>query len=344
MPKVKIKNMEEFARASGISRPTISKFFNDPSSVRASLKQKIEIALEKYDYYPNFYAINQNRQLTKNIGIVVPYLSDPFFAEIARNLERRCIDAGYTPFLFSSHGEQAQENTILDTIRSLKPAGVLLAPLGRRLSDKSKIENFCKNVPSILFDSNIEGVGSAFIGSDNFSFISQTVRYLNNTGSPPCFFEMRNPANPNALRRRDAYIKVMEELQLTPEIISIDGTGWEFEEIGRQGALKIIREKTLKTDTVLCSNDRLAIGFLSACQEMGIKVGKTKNSDLRVAGNDDSPYARFTSPSLTTASHDYDSVSNHAAEVLFELINKNGKNGKRTESLFPAKLIVRDSA
>ena len=173
--------MEEFAQVSGISRPTISKFFNDPSSVRESLKSKIEAALEKYDYYPNFYAINQNRQLTKNIGIVVPYVSDPFFAEIARNLERRCIDAGYTPFLFSSHGEQAQENAILDTLRSLKPAGVLMAPLGRRSSDKSKIEKFCKNVPTILFDSNLEGLGAAFVGSDNQSFISQTVEYLNST-------------------------------------------------------------------------------------------------------------------------------------------------------------------
>ena len=180
--------MEDFAQASGISRPTISKFFNNPSSVRESLKSKIEAALEKYDYYPNFYAINQNRQLTKNIGIVVPYVSDPFFAEIARNLERRCIDAGYTPFLFSSHGEQAQENTILDTLRSLKPAGVLMAPLGRRSSDKNKIEKFCKNVPTILFDSNIEGLGAAFIGSDNYSFVSQTVEYLNSTGSAPSFF------------------------------------------------------------------------------------------------------------------------------------------------------------
>ena len=213
--------MEEFAQVSGISRPTISKFFNDPSSVRESLKSKIEAALEKYDYYPNFYAINQNRQLTKNIGIVVPYVSDPFFAEIARNLERRCIDAGYTPFLFSSHGEQAQENAILDTLRSLKPAGVLMAPLGRRSSDKSKIEKFCKNVPTILFDSNIEGLGAAFIGSDNQSFVSQTVEYLNSTGSAPSFFEMRYPANPNANKRREAYLKIMDDLKLKPQVISI---------------------------------------------------------------------------------------------------------------------------
>ena len=343
MINTKIKNMDDFARVSGISRPTISKFFNDPSSVRESLKSKIEAALEKYDYYPNFYAINQNRQLTKNIGIVVPYDSDPFFAEIARNLERQCIEAGYNPFLFSSHGEQAQENTILDTLRSLKPAGVLMAPLGRS-SDKTKIERFCKNVPTILLDSNIDGLGSAFIGSDNFSFIAQTVEYLNSTGGSPSFFEMRYPANPNANKRRESYLKIMENLKLKPQVIKIEGVGWNFEEIGRQGALKILREKRLSTDTVLCSNDRLAIGFLSACHEMGVKVGKTKECDMRIAGNDDSPYSKFTSPPLTTAAHDYKSVSNYAADSLFQLINNGGKSKKRLETVFPAKLIIRESA
>ena len=336
--------MEEFAQVSGISRPTISKFFNDPSSVRESLKSKIEAALEKYDYYPNFYAINQNRQLTKNIGIVVPYVSDPFFAEIARNLERRCIDAGYTPFLFSSNGEQAQENAILDTLRSLKPAGVLMAPLGRRSSNKSKIEKFCRNVPTILFDSNIEGLGAAFIGSDNYSFVSQTVEYLNSTGNAPSFFEMRYPANPNANKRREAYLKIMDGLKLKPQVISIEGTGWEFEEIGRQGALKLLRENEMNSNTILCSNDRLAIGFLAACSEMGIKVGKTKSCDLRVAGCDDNPYSRFTSPPLTTAAHDYNNVSDNAALTLFELINNGGKSKKRLETLYSAKLILRDSA
>ena len=42
--------------------------------------------LERFDFRPNIYAVNQNRRLTKNIGIVVPYLADPFFAEIARNI------------------------------------------------------------------------------------------------------------------------------------------------------------------------------------------------------------------------------------------------------------------
>lgn len=343
MSQSKIRNMEEFAAISGISRPTVSKYFHDPNSVRKSTRSRIEAALEKYDYRPNIYAMNQNRKLTKNIGIVVPYLADPFFAEIVRVIESRCIEAGFTPSLFSSHGDPAHEADVLDSLRSMKPAGVLLAPLGRQ-SDKSVIETFCKYVPTVLFDSNIEGMGEAFVGSDNHSFVSQTVEYLSRTGESPCFFEMRTPANPNANKRRIAYLSMMERLGLEPHVIKVDGTGWGFEEIGKQGGLKVLADDSLPTNTVLCSNDRLAIGFLSACCERGVKVGRDPGCHLRVASHDDHPFSRFTCPSLTTAAHDYNAVSDHAVETLFRLIESGGQLGTRTESLFPARLIMRASA
>jgi len=343
MSAKKIKNMAEFAIACGISRPTISKYFNDPFSVKQSNREKIEAAIERFDYRPNFYAMNQNRQMTKNIGIVVPYLADPFFAEIARFIELRCIDAGFSPSLFSSHGEQAQEIDILQSLRAMKPAGVLLAPLGRE-SDHAVIKNFCDDVPTVLFDSNIKGMGEAFVGSDNHSFVALTVEYLTRTGEPPCFLEMRHPANPNANKRREAYLSVMQDLQLEPHVISIEGTGWGFEEIGHRGGLKLLEENTLPTNTVLCSNDRLAIGFLSACYEKGIRVGRSDGCDMRVASHDDHPFSRFTCPSLTTAAHDYTAVSEHAVEILFRLIDSGDRFEQREEKLFPAKLIMRESA
>lgn len=137
MDDSKVRNMEEFATLRGISRPTVSKYFNDPGSVRKSTRERIEQALERYDYRPNIYAINQNRRLTKTAGIVVPYLADPFFAEIARNIKRRRLDAGFWPVLFSAHGSQVLENDILDSLRSLKPASVHFAPLGRS-SDRAE--------------------------------------------------------------------------------------------------------------------------------------------------------------------------------------------------------------
>lgn len=339
----KIRNMEEFAAASGLSRPTISKYFNDPASVRPSTRARIEAALEEHDYRPNIFAMNQNRRLTKNVGIVVPYLADPYFAEIARQLERRCIEAGFSPSLFSPYGDPSLETEILDTLRSLKPAGVLFAPIGRA-SETAAIERFCKDVPTVLFDSNIEGMGEAFVGSDNFSFVDQTVEYLARSGEPPTFFEMRTPANPNANKRRNAYLSKMESLGLQPHVMKIDGEGWNFEEIGHQGGLKILEERSLPTDTVLCSNDRLAIGFLSACCEKGVRVGRESGCSLRVASHDDHPFSRFTCPPLTTAAHDYEAVSRNATDTLLRLIEGGGRFPDRVEELHPARLIMRRSA
>lgn len=343
MSDAKVRNMEEFAALSGLSRPTVSKYFNDPESVRPSTRARIEEALERYDYRPNIFAMNQNRKLTKNVGIVVPYLTDPFFAEMARLLEQRCIAEGYRPTLYSAHGQQSLEIDIFDSLRSLKPAGVLLAPLGRA-SDHAEVEKFCRDVPAVLFDSNIDGMGAAFVGSDNYSFVNQTVEYLTRIGPPPAFFEMRTPANPNANKRRLAYIDMMDKLGFEPDVVSVEGQGWAFEEIGRNGALEVLTSGRLSRKAVLCSNDRLAIGFLSACFELGIRVGRGEDCTLSVASNDDHPFSKFTCPPLTTAAHDYDNVVNRSVETLIQLIESGGNFPDRSETLFPARLILRSSA
>jgi len=341
MSSKKIRNMEEFAAVCGVSRPTVSKYFNDPESVRSTTRARIEAALGEHNYRPNMFAMNQNRKLTKNIGIVVPYLSDPFFAELARMIEQRCIEAGYRPTLYSSHGDPALEADILDGLRSLKPAGVLLAALGRS-SDQGLIERFCADIPTVLFDSNVQDLGLAYVGSDNPQFAKVIVDYLCRTGEPPCFFGMKTPSNPNANKRRQGYIDAMTALGHTPTVIQVDGEGWQFEEIGRREGGKALADKRFVTNTVLCSNDRLAIGLLTAYYEAGMRVGRGHEDVIRIAGQDDHPFSRFTCPPLTTIAQDYDAISTHAASTLFDAIESGKK--VRDSKLFEGKLVMRDSA
>lgn len=339
----KIKNMDDFASVSGISRPTISKYFNDPESVRKSTRERIEKALEQYDYRPNFYAMNQNRRLTKNVGIVIPYMADPFFAEIARNIENHVLEAGFRPIVLGSHGDPEQEIDNLNNLRLIKPAGVLLAPLGR-VSDAERIADFCKEVPTVLFDANIDNVGEAFVGSDNEQSVGLIVDYLCRTGQPPAFFEMRMPTNPNAIKRRTAYINSMNRLGHQPNLVQAEGDGWDFEEIGFREGSRVITERTLPTDTILCSNDRLAIGLLSAAYQLGLRVGLGPTCALRVAGHDDHPFSRYTCPTLTTVSQDYTSIAAKSAETLFKLIESDQNETSRTVTLFEGKLVMRGSA
>lgn len=343
MAEAKIKNMEDFASVSGISRPTLSKYFNDPNSVRATTRARIEKALKQHDYRPNIYAINQNRRQTKTIGLVVPNLTDPFFAGIARTIESLILEAGFNPLLLSSHGGPEQELANLESLRALKPAGVLLAPLGR-VSDAAGVATFADEIPTVLFDANLDGVGEAFFGSDNEQSIGLIVDYLCRSGEVPVFFEMKTPINPNAYKRRSAYIAAMERLGHDPKLVQVDGEGWAFEEIGFRGGSDALTTRQFATNTVLCSNDRLAIGLLSAAYEKGLRVGQSESCALRIAGHDDHPFSKFTCPSLTTISQDYDSISARSVQTILDIIEQGERTKTREASLFDGRLVLRGSA
>jgi DNA-binding LacI/PurR family transcriptional regulator len=153
---------------------------------------------------------------------------------------------------------------------------------------------------------------------------------------------MKTPANPNAHRRRQSYLRAMESFGYEPQVVSVDGEGWEIEEIGRLGGHDALTKGLFSTNTILCSNDRLAIGLLTACYEQGIRVGRAEGCTIRVAGQDGHPHSRYTCPPLTTISHDYDAVSKVAADTLFAAIDGHVEpwNSTRLEG----KLILRDSA
>ena len=338
----KIKNMEEFAALSGISRPTLSKYFHDPESVRISTRAKIEAALQLHDYRPNIYAMNQNRRLTKFVGIVVPFLSDPFFAEIARNVERHCIDVGLSPSLFSAHGDPRQEIDIMASLRSLRPAGVIFAPLGRA-TDRSELERFCHDVPTVLFDSLVEDIGATFVGSDNSKLMSQMVEYLCRTGSVPMLLEMDDAPNPNARKRRRGFLAEMGRRNMPQHVIAVPGEGWGFEEIGYREGLKVLSGK-LPTNTILCSNDRMAIGLIAAAFELGLKVGHGQENDIRIAGLDDHPFSRFTCPPLTTVAQDYAAIAEESVKRLLTVIDQADKSERMPDILFDGRLVMRASA
>ena len=343
MGSPKIRNMEEFAAISGISRPTVSKYFNDPDSVRSTSRSKIEAALEKYDYRPNVFAMNQNRRTTKNIGVVVPNLADPFFSEIGRRVELACIEAGYSPILLSSHGSPDMERDNLNSLKALKPAGILLAPFGR-MSDEAAVRDIDEDFPLVLFDANMSDVGQAFVGTDNDQSVDLMVEYLCRSGEPPCFFEMETPSNPNANKRHRAYLQSMERHGQTPRIYKASGEGWNFEEIGSAEGGRLLATRAFSTNTILCSNDRLAIGMLFAAYKLGLRVGHGPGCDLRIAGHDDHPFARFTCPPLTTIAQDYTAIANRAVSELFGMLDNDERLSDRAETTFDGRLVMRESA
>lgn len=339
-----IKNMDDFAKVSGISRTTLSKYFRDPTTVKPGTRGRIESALKAHDYRPNIYAMNMNREKTKNIGIVVPIVSDPYYAEMIWQLEMHCIDAGYRAIVIATHGRADLEEQAIETLLSLKVAGSLIAPSGFN-SDIRQFEKLRRTIPLVIFDAPL-GDLRPFVGSNNYQSASVLTEYLCRSGTPPVFLSMPL-VNENAVGRRDGYIQAMESLGLEPRFLDCGVITWDFERVGFEQMKALVAAKAFAGKTILCSSDRLAYGAMAAAYQAGLKVGREADCDIRIAGHDDHPLSKYMNPSLTTVVQDYKSIASRTFEILIREINGNSfgaRNRGEDVVLFDTTLRMRASA
>ena len=340
MTQASVRTMDDFAEVSGLSRPTLSRYFNDPASVRPSTRARIEAALQQYDYRPNFFAVNMNRRHAKIIGMIVPDLADPFYVRLVQTIESRANAAGIVLLVLSSRGETKHEAHAIETLLSLKVGGAILAPLGRS-SETALVDDLQARIPLVFLDSRLD-LPVPFVGNDNAQSIPLITEYLCHSGEPPTFFEAP-PVNHNGSERRDAYVKTMERLGLQPEVISVPPRrDWRFEALGFNETESIIEGSGFPTRTVLCSNDRIATGVLAAAAQHGLKVGRSPDVDLRVAGHDDQPLSRYMCPPLTTVAQDFEQLGTRALELLLDCIA--GQERPTDQVRLDARLVTRQSA
>ncbi|MFB2549818.1 LacI family DNA-binding transcriptional regulator [Ensifer soli] len=335
------RTMEDFAQSCGVSRPTLSKYFDNPASVKPATRRRIEQALEASDYQPNHYARNLNRKRTRNVGIIVPTLADPFYTAAVSEIELRLREEGYWPIVISSHGSQALESEALRTIMALKVSGAIMAPLGLA-SDARGFETITQSIPIVCFDTYIAGT-APFIGNNNRQSVATMVDYLCRSGEAPVYFDIPH-VNHNSPERLKSYIDTMTALGHEPLVFgnTRDYT-WDFERIGYEQMEAILSRNALPGRTVLCANDRLAFGVMAAAFSQGKRVGRRGDCDLRVAAHDDHPLSRFTGPALTTMAQDFSGIARRSVETLLALMGDE-RADVAPMLYFDATLAMRQSA
>lgn len=342
-----IRTMEDFSEFVGLSRPTVSKYFNDPTSVRRKTRETIEQALKKSGFRPNLFAVNLNRRRSNILGIIIPNSVDPFYMALTRRIELIANEAGFLAFVLSSDGRAEMEDRAIKTLKSMNVAGAIIAPLGIE-SHHSTLDELGRSVPLIYVDSPLDET-SSFVGTNNQQSFGLIVDYLCRSGEPPCYFGMP-VVNTNALTRERAYVEAMEQFRMTPEIVPLsDIKTWDFERFGFEEATRLLTSTPgLPSRTILCANDRVAFGVISAAYQQGLKVGHGQSFDLRVAGHDDHPLSRYACPPITTVAQNYNEIGRLAIELLLEKLGEptDGETPRYTGDrvLLNAEIRLRSSA
>ncbi len=317
MNQKKNMTMDEFARLIGLSRPTMSRYFNDPSSVRPKTRKTIEAALEEHNFSPNFLAAGLTRGRTRAFGIIVPSIIDSFYAELVSTIEQFAEDHGFLTVLQSSHNNSRRERRAVSRLMSMDVAGIAIAPLGYS-SDVDAIMEARQRCPVVIVDSRLKP-GVPYIGTDNNQSVSLMVDYLCRSGPPPALFTMP-PINVKVVERRDAYCTRMKALGQMPKILNPDdgSIGDDYERYGYERFMTLGPDRLKGVKSILCPNDRVALGVMAAANSLGLSVGKGPGDALRVAGHDGQHFGRYASPSLTTAAQDIRGMGKQTVAALLE--------------------------
>lgn len=345
MTKPKINTMEELSAAIGVSRPTLSRYFQSPESVRGTTSEKIRRALENVEYVPNFFATRLNRKSTGMIGVIIPYLNDLFFTKLLESIEIAAMDAGFTVITQCSHSDPQIEARAAETFLSMSVDGALVAPLGNQ-SDTDVHQRLQSRLPFVLVDSRPATMPNVdYVGTDHMQSTGLITEYLCRVGAPPVFLAMPR-VNFNALERENAYVARMQALGHQPQVIGTDliGADWHFEAHGEAVLDQYFSRGELIDRSILCANDRVAIGALRAASRHGLVPGRGAKGGLRIAGHDDYPLGMFTVPALTTVAQDFEAIGKTAVSRLMQLIASGNDRGEPQVTLFDGVLKLRESA
>jgi DNA-binding LacI/PurR family transcriptional regulator len=226
--------------------------------------------------------------------------------------------------------------------------GVIVAPLGES-SAVNALERLSANLPFVFVDSRLPEAlpGIDFIGTDNKQSVGLITNYLCRTGTPPKFLGMPR-VNSNSVEREGAYRQEMDRLGHAAEVIKSDvaGHGWEFEAYAHDVMDQHFGRGNHCDATVLCANDRLAIGAIRAANRHGLLYrDATGPRRLRIAGHDDHPLSRYMTPALTTVAQDAIAIGQSAVRLLIQRVREETQSGSgAVEERYPATLKVRESA
>ena len=343
--KRRIQTMTELSKRIEVSRPTLARYFEDPGSVMPSTAKKIRDRLADVDYVYNFLATRQNRKSTGLIGVVVPHYRDMFFASLLDAVQQAAVEAGFTIFTQSSRGDVATEAAAVEKLRSMNVDGAIVAPLGGADSTRT-LALAGRDFPIVFVDSEPAAPmpGSDFIGTDNRSSVGSMVDFLCRTGDAPVFLGMPR-LNSNAAAREEAYAAAMRGAGFEPHLVDTAGVpgSWRFEEYGYDVMSGHFSRGRHADATILCANDRVAIGAIRAANQYGLfGRGAGDRRALRIAGHDDHPLSRYISPALTTVAQDIDGIGRGAVDLLVER-TRGGRSGAGTRVLKDAALRLRES-
>ncbi|UJG57460.1 LacI family transcriptional regulator [Bacillus paralicheniformis] len=329
------KTIYDVAEAAGVSISTVSRVINNTGRISRSTRQRVHAVMKELDYQPNVHASALTGKRTNIIGLLTPDIAKPFFGELAKSVEERAGELGFSMMICSTDRDPKKETTYFSVLKQKSVDGIIFATGIENQESMDALEDIAKEgIPLVMISQDRALVPLDVVVIDDFMGGYLATRHLISLGHKTIACIAGDGSTTGEKDRLKGFQKAMDEAGIKVNESLIAGTGFSLE-CGKKAAAQIF-ESNIPT-AVFAMNDVLACGVIQTAREWGLQVP----TDLSVIGFDNTFLAEMTDPPLTTVSQPIEEMGRRAAELLAEEIS--GEKSSKNKIILMPELVVRQS-
>ncbi|MDO5415044.1 MAG: LacI family DNA-binding transcriptional regulator [Bacillota bacterium] len=335
-------NIKQIAKAAGVSVATVSRVMNHPENVAPKTRDKILKIMEEEEYKPNWFAQGLNFNKTKTIGLVIPYMLNSMYMEIAKGVEDVAQQKGYITFMCNVEKDTEIEKNYIEQLLTRRVDGIIL--MFSSLDEKfiKSVEE--QDVPVVLIGEDRCAKGFNTVKVDCRAGAEAIVSKLVENGHDSIGILYGNDPEQESLDMLEGYknvlknndVKILDEY-IKPVENTIEG--------GYLGAKKMMAGTPPRA--IFTTSDEIAYGVMDAIKDCNFKVPE----DIAVAGFGNARMSNLVEPKLTTVELPFHKMGVYGARLLFDLIEAEDKEdakeknikGEPRQIILQSKLKIRKS-
>ncbi|PFM38990.1 LacI family DNA-binding transcriptional regulator [Bacillus cereus] len=281
----------DVAEKAGVSIATVSKVINQTGRISEKTINKVNQVMDELDYQPSSVAAALTGKKTYTIGVLVPDISNPFFAEVARAFENSAQGSGYTLILCSTDHQTKREHEYIDLLFKKQVDGIIIATELNDYKLVKKIVN--RDLPLVLFTVDHPSITTHVVTTDDMRGGYLAGSYLTQKGHTSLTIMMEKDRK-SSLGRLNGFKQA-----LTDSGISLDDDAiiscYSTVEDSKRASKELLNLPNRPTAVFACT-DLIAICLMNEARKQGLSIPE----DLSIIGFDNTIYAEIADPGLTT--------------------------------------------
>lgn len=331
--------IRDVARRADVSTATVSRVLNRTAKASEKARKAVECAARELNYFPSALARGLATNRIQQIALILPDIANPSYSAIVKGIESAANARCYNVLLANSEGTPEKELKCFAMLRNKVADGLIY--ITNNAEDpriRTALQELSENgYPFVLVDEPVIGVQADLVVADNFHGACAAVEHLLNLGHKRIGHITGSRSTESAKSRLAGYIHCLKSRNVEVEEAWIKEG--DYRHTSGYELTKALLSLEHRPTALFVANDMMAVGALSAADELGLDVP----GDLSVVGFDDNDIASLVRPKLTTVAQPLEEMGSIAARLLLDRIEL-GHAGAAQTIVVSTSLKIRESS